>query len=190
MVAFDATPDYLLDQRAAQRAADLLPDARIIALLRDPVQRALSHYNHNLRLGIESRTFEDALEQEAKTIGPDLLQLMSNPSAPIGRNLLKYSYIERGRYGHQLERWMRVFDRRQFLILKSDDLFHNTDETYQRILAFLRLREWRPSEYRNYSYSTIKPQSPAQLSARCRRILEEKLEDDKEKLQKLTGLEL
>jgi hypothetical protein len=57
-IYFEATPDYLLDPRVPQRAKALLPeDFRIIALLRDPVERAYSHYWHNRRLGSERIPF-------------------------------------------------------------------------------------------------------------------------------------
>jgi hypothetical protein len=63
-VVFEATPNYLLDPRCAERAASTLPGARIIVLLRDPVERAFSHYLHNRRLGHESLTFAEAIAQE------------------------------------------------------------------------------------------------------------------------------
>src|SRR5215216_7751234 len=58
----EASPGYLFHPHAPQRVATLLPNVRLIALLRDPVDRALSHYHHELALGRESLSFEEAIE--------------------------------------------------------------------------------------------------------------------------------
>lgn len=184
-LAFDATPDYLLDPRVPRRAAALLPDAKILVLLRDPAERALSHYYHNRRLGTETRSFEDALRSEAKTIGPDLLRLQEEPDTPIGRGLLRYSYVERGRYALQLSRWLDYYDRDRVLVLRSEDFFTNTRREYQRIVSFMGLKEWYPKEFRNYSYSTHRTPPKEEVPLEARRIIEEKLVDDQERLDRL-----
>src|SRR5690606_6491994 len=61
---FEASPDYLLHPRAAARAAKLVPEAKIIVMLRNPVDRAFSHYQHMFRLGLETLPFEEAIVQE------------------------------------------------------------------------------------------------------------------------------
>lgn len=186
-LAFDATPDYLLDPRVPGRASALLPHARILVMLRDPCERAFSHYKHNLRLGLENRPFDVALKQEAETIGPDLVRLQTHDSEPIGRHLLRYSYCERGRYAHQLKRWMAEFDRSRFLILKSEDFFEHPGAVYSEILSFLNLREWQPREYRNFSYAQEQQPRESAIPADCRSLIEGKLREDQIELEALLG---
>ena len=67
-VSGEAYPYYLYCPRVASRAAAVLPDARLIAVLRDPVERAYSEYRHKVRQGLEDLTFEDALRAEPARI--------------------------------------------------------------------------------------------------------------------------
>lgn len=184
-VAFDATPDYLLDPRSPRRAAALLPDAKILALLRDPAERALSHYYHNRRLGMENRSFEQALRSEAETIGPDVVKLKAEPESPIGKGLLRYSYVGRGRYGEQLARWLDYFERDRFLVLRSEDFFSNTRRQFGRIQSFMDLLEWYPKEFKNYSYSTNQAPPKAEVPHEARKIIGEALEEDQVRLDSL-----
>jgi len=170
LVYFEATPDYLLDPRAAGRAVDLLPDLKVIVLLRDPVDRAYSHYWHNRRLGTESLSFREALEREESRIGPALRLVESEPEVPAPKSLLRYSYVERGRYATQLRRWSNLLDKNRMLILRSERVFYDTDATFQEILRFLGLEEWRPDAYRNYSYDSSRPVPPP-MPADCRDFL-------------------
>lgn len=190
IVAFDATPDYLLDPRVPQRAHEMIANARIVILLRDPAERALSHYQHNRRLGLEHLTFEEALRLESKRIAPDLCKLDLQPSMPIGKNLLKYSYVERGRYAQQIERWMSIFDRSQFLILRSEDFFCETDAVFQRILAFLGLKEWHPAKYENHSYFSDQRPPNEEVPSRSKEMIEHKLREDRGRLRELIGFDL
>jgi hypothetical protein len=67
----EASPSYLSDVLAPVRAAATLPDARFVALLREPTARAISHYHHNRALGVEPLSFEEALDAEPERLGDD-----------------------------------------------------------------------------------------------------------------------
>lgn len=150
-VTFEATPDYLFDPRAPQRAHDLVPGARIIILLREPGDRAISHYHHNERLGHEPLDLETALRSEKERVAGEMERTLAEPGyRAIG--LRRFSYVGRGRYAEQIERWTQLYPSEQVLILKSEDLFGDTAATFARILEFLDLPGWQPPEFRNYSY--------------------------------------
>ena len=142
---FEATPDYLFHPLAAERAAATVPDARLVVLLRNPVDRAWSHYQHMVRLGYESLGFADALDAEGERCGADFDQLMVEP----GHNpkaLLRFSYVARGHYAKQLSRWFAHYPRERFLILRSEDVFADPAKEYGRIFDFLELPRWhRPA---------------------------------------------
>ena len=67
-VTIDASPYYLPHPLVPARAAQLVPEAKLVAVLRDPVDRALSHYHHEVRAGRESLSFADAIDQEAERL--------------------------------------------------------------------------------------------------------------------------
>ena len=78
---FEASPYYLYHPCAPARAASVLPKAKLVALLRDPVSRAWSHYHHNLRLGLESLTFADAIAAEPERLAGEAERLQADPTA-------------------------------------------------------------------------------------------------------------
>ena len=150
VASFEATPDYLFHPLAPERAAQLVPDARLIALLRDPVERAYSHYRHMVRLGFEDLSFDEAIGREEERTTPDRARLRSDPLVHPAR-LLRYSYAARGAYAEQLERWFAHFPREQVLVVRSEDFFDRPAVAFAEILDFLELPAWRPGAFPNYS---------------------------------------
>jgi hypothetical protein len=116
----EATPYYLFDPPVAKRMAEIVPNARLIALLRNPVDRAYSHYQMQVKRGTEPKTFEAAIEQQNS------------------------SYVSRGIYVDQLLRWFEFFSKEQMLILKSEDFFERPIDTLKLVLTFLDLPDWQP----------------------------------------------
>jgi hypothetical protein len=136
----EATPDYIFDPRVPARIAAHRPDAKLIVLLRDPVQRAFSHYRHNVKNGNESRSFEDALRNEIDVLERRLRECGSEEErARIMFEERRWFYLARGRYHEQLRHWLHHFPRDQMLILRSEDLFRNAADTFGQVLAFLDL---------------------------------------------------
>jgi hypothetical protein len=121
----DATPSYLGDPTAAGAIAGKSPDARILISLRDPVERAYSHYRHSCRLGRESRPFLTAVEAEIK-----------GELDPRARG----SYVARGLYAEQVARYLEVFGDRVH-VLFFDDLVQQPRAAVVAILRFLQLDE-------------------------------------------------
>jgi len=171
-VAFEATPDYLLDPRAAARAARLIPEAKLIVLLRDPVARAFSHHQHMTRLGLETLPFQMAIAQEEARIGEARERIIADESF-VSAEFLHYSYLERGRYAEQLQPWFDSFGRDRILVIKSEDFYVDPASSLDAILEFIGLAPWRPATFANYSYSLAEGR-PTQLDmdASTRSVLE------------------
>lgn len=167
--AFEATPDYMLDPRAPERASDLLPEVRLIALVRNPVDRAYSHYLHNRRLNQEQLSFEDALDAEPERIEGEVARLLEDPSYQA-RSLRRYSYVTRGRYAEQIERWHARFSPDSLLIVHSEALFSSPANGFARVLEFLGLEPWQPRRFENFSYRHFagKPSPSAKPETRQR----------------------
>lgn len=132
----EGTPYDLFHPRAAQRAAAVIPSAQFIVLLRDPIERAYSHYQHCVRLGIEPLSFEDALAAESKRLGSEASRLMNDPAA-VSDYHRHYSYIARGHYVDQIEHWHQFVDPNQMHIEIAEDLFTTPQPTLERIERFL-----------------------------------------------------
>jgi hypothetical protein len=132
----EASPYYLFHPDVPRRVATSLPRARFVVLLRNPVERAYSHYCHERVLGHEWLSFQEALEAEEERLAGEELRLMRDEdySSFAHRH---YSYFARGCYAAQLRRWLDVFPREQFLVLPSEQLFSDPAATIRRVLGFL-----------------------------------------------------
>jgi hypothetical protein len=177
LLSFEATPYYLFHPLAPERAAHHLSQAKLIAVLRDPVERAYSHFKHSKGRGVEPLDFEAALAAEDGRLAAD----------PEHRSRASriWSYASRGLYDLQLERWLRHFPREQLLVLRSEDLYEHTADTYAEVLAFLDAADVRLTD--RAAYAGTPPADP--LPADLRRRLEERFRPHNERLATLLGWE-
>jgi hypothetical protein len=134
----EASPYYLFHPLAPQRARAVAPDARLIALLRNPVRRAVSHYYHEVGNGVEELPLAQALEREPERLAGEAERIAAEPgySSFAHRH---FSYQARGDYLVQLEAWLAAFPREQLLVLNSERLFGAPDEEMRRVYDFLDL---------------------------------------------------
>jgi hypothetical protein len=139
----EASPSYLFHPHAARRILAVTPRAKFIALLRNPVERAYSHFHHEVRLGFEHLSFEEAVQQEpARTAGEfDRLSLDETYTSAA---LMHFSYLARGRYLEQLQAWHRYIPREQVLVLSSEHFQTDRLATMRQVGAFLGLADWKP----------------------------------------------
>jgi hypothetical protein len=138
LITGEASPNYLFHPLAAVRARATVPEAKIIVLLRNPIDRAYSHYRDMTKLGLEPLSFEDAIEEEPARLKGEVEKMLADPSY-FGATYDRYSYLARGRYVDQLPAWTEAFPPQQVLILPSEDLYTNPGRVYRRVLDFLGL---------------------------------------------------
>ncbi|AHY47992.1 Sulfotransferase domain [Rubrobacter radiotolerans] len=142
VVTGEGSPYYLTHPHAARRMAKLVPGAKLIALLREPVSRAYSHYQHEVRRFREPLdTFEEGIAAEEGRLSGEL-EAMQRRENYISANHAHFSYLSRGIYVDQLKHYEKFFSRDQMLVLKSEDLFENTQELLGNVLDFLELPPW------------------------------------------------
>jgi len=139
-VVGESTPYYLFHPAAPRRAAAILPNVRAIAILRDPVERAWSHYRHERRLGIETLSFEEAIDAEPDRTRGELERVRGARWARSD-SLRHFSYQARGRYAEQLPRWFDAIGRERVLVLFFETLVAQPGETMERIASFLGLSD-------------------------------------------------
>lgn len=123
----EATPGYMYGEEVIDRMTRTLPQARFIAILRDPVDRAYSHYWHNVRRGRERLTFEQALAAEPQVLDG------SDP----GRPRIHFAYLDRSRYLVQLRAIEDRVGRERMMVLDNDDLRHRRAETLRGVWTFV-----------------------------------------------------
>jgi hypothetical protein len=140
-ISGEGSPYYMFHPHAPRRMAEVVPRARLIVLLRDPVKRAYSHYNHVVRTGGEPLSFVDAIKMEKERLDGEAAKMISDERYR-SRNHRRHSYITRGYYIEQLTELAKYFSRQQIMVVKSEDLFERTQESYARILQFLELEPW------------------------------------------------
>jgi hypothetical protein len=167
----EASPSYLFHPLAPQRVASMLPDARLIALLRNPVDRAFSHYQHEVALGREPLSFEDAIDREEERMRGEVDRMLRDPSY-FSHAWWNYTYVARGRYAEQLERWFARFPRERLLVLFTEELAADTAGTYRRVLDFLGAGAHDLESYPRI-FEREYEQMPPQTRARLERLFEE-----------------
>jgi hypothetical protein len=116
----------------------VLPRARLIVLLRDPVARAWSHYWHERTRGYEWRSPGAALEREPMRLAGEEERLLADQRYRSHAHR-HFSYLGRSRYAAQLERWFAHFPREQVLVVRSEDLFSSPATIVTTVLRFLGL---------------------------------------------------
>lgn len=133
----EITPYYVFHPMVPERVRALLPRVRLILLLRDPVERALSQLFHSRRLGFETLPAEQALAAECERLaGADAV--LAQPDG-LHQSHQEHSYLSRSRYELQLPRWRAAFAPEQLLVLRSEDLFDAPAAVWTRLQAFLQL---------------------------------------------------
>ena len=135
-IAIEATPRYMLHPTAPERIASALPDVRLIVLLRNPVERAISHYFHEKKRGREPLGLLEALDAETERIG-----LRDDGSYPIDREeWIHASYVLRGMYADQIERLFASIDPDRILVLESNRMFAEPGRTLRQAFEFSGVR--------------------------------------------------
>jgi len=165
-VTGEASPYYLFHPCAPQRAGQVVPNAKLIVLLRNPIDRAYSHYQHAVRYGYESLSFEQALQAETDRLRDEAEKMMRDPRY-ASFNHRHFSYLSRGLYVEQLRRWELRFHRGQMLVLRSEDLYDEPNSAFRRVTNFIGVSEWQPEhivKHNSSSYPSLDPAVRSRLA--------------------------
>lgn len=128
-VAGDCTPSYLYWKPAAERIRQYNPAIKLLALLRNPIDRAFAHWNMQRFKGREPLAFLDAIKEETNRIAP-----------PLSIESRRFSYVDRGFYTEQLEQFLKLFPREQLKIIKFEEFRDHQLETMNAIFHFLGVK--------------------------------------------------
>lgn len=135
----EATPIYLYWPGSLERIAAYNPHVQLIVMLRDPVERAWSHWRMEFSRGAETQPFSWCIREGRQRLFD---------AEPWGVHR-EFSYVERGFYGEQIERLFSIFRREQVLILRANDLRDDPTDALARVNGFLGLPAPGPVEHRD-----------------------------------------
>jgi Sulfotransferase domain len=156
---FEASGYYFYHPFALERLARDLPDVKLVALMREPTERAFSAYKHEHARGFETESFERALELEDERLSGEIEKMRDDP-AYESLSHRHHSYRHRGNYAEQLERVFKLFPREQVHIIGSEAFFREPAAQYQPLLAFLGLRPFQPASFGQYNGHRSEPMPP------------------------------
>jgi hypothetical protein len=180
-VTGESTPYYLFHPLVPERVARDLPEAKLIVLLRDPIDRAYSHHNHESSSGYETLPFEEAISAEAGRLRGEEERIVAEPGYRSYSHQ-HHSYLARSRYADQLERWLRHFDRDRLLIVAAEDLFSSPRDTVVAAQRFIGLEPAPPADLSARNIRSYAPIPPA-----LRERLQDELASDNRRLYEIAG---
>lgn len=186
----EASPDYLFHPHAASRMAEVVPQARLIMLLRNPVDRAYSNYHKEVRRGRETLGFEEAIEAEEARLRGEMDKRLEDEHYASFDLRYYFSYLSRGIYVDQLLRWSKFYSEEQMLVLKSEDFYERTIDTLKLIQDFLHLPEWQPEPSMLLKGQIKRQNRYPQMNPATRQQLEEFFEPHNRRLYEYLGMDL
>ncbi|WP_285705999.1 sulfotransferase [Microtetraspora sp. NBRC 16547] len=182
VLAGEGSPYYLHHPLAARRARQDVPGARILLILRDPVERTFSHYRERVRSGVENLPFEEALAMEAERTAGEERRLISDPTYRSYAHE-QQSYVAQSEYDVALRRWFEHFPADRFHVIGSEEFYRDQQRACDEVADFLGL----PHAPLPDAGKVWNPAPKAELSASTRRRLVEHFAPHNAALEKLLG---
>jgi hypothetical protein len=180
-MAFEASGYYLYHPFALQRIAGDLPAIKLVAMLRNPVERAFSAYKHEYARGFEQESFERALALEDERLAGEVDRMRGDPAYESFSHR-HHSYRHRGQYAEQLERALALIPAERVHVIQSEAFFRQPAEEYRRLVAFLELRPFEPADFGQHNSRQGAPMDP-----KTRRKLEEHYAPHDQRLARMLG---
>ena len=170
----------IFDAKTAVRAQ--FPNTKLIALVRDPVGKAISHFHHDVKIGCEHRSYEQALTRE--------LDVLEGIKQPLHDSEYYWKtergYVWLGMYVYFLENWLTAFPREQLLVIPSEDLYGKPAETLTKVFQFLGLPDHRLAKYDVHLQGNYEKKADDPMRERLKRFFA----PHNERLEQLLGRQL
>jgi hypothetical protein len=138
-VVGEASPYYMFHPLAPERVAATIPAAKVIMLLRDPVDRAYSNFRERRGSDAEDlASFVEALDAEEPRLAGEVERILRDPGY-YSYHHDNHTYLARGRYDEQVRRWLQHHDRERLFIARSEDMYDDPAAFFARVEDFLGL---------------------------------------------------
>lgn len=140
----EASPYYLFHPLVPARVAKHLPKVKLIVMLRNPVDRAYSHFWHEKKYKTEPlNSFEEAIAKEPERTSDEEQKLINNQITQ-SKPYRSFTYVARGMYFQQISRWLRYYRLKQMYFIKSENFFENPENELVELYRFLGIRKIMP----------------------------------------------
>ena len=170
------TPFYFWSKNARIRIKEKFPKIKLIVLLRNPVDRAYSNYNLGVRGGSEHLSFEESIKKEIFL----LEQNNDIQSDGIEKYTRPRSYISKGLYYNQIKKWFELFSKEQILVINTENLLENPEQTLEKVFKFLELSNEKIKNIQNRKRVNYQP-----MNANTRKYLIDFFKPHNEKLYRI-----
>jgi hypothetical protein len=174
----EATPIYLYWPNSLERIAAYNRDMRLVLIFRDPIERAWSHWKMEYARGAETHPFAWCVREGRSRVATD-------PNAPGFHRV--FSYIERGLYGAQIERLLRLFPHEQVLFLRSDELRTQPERILRKVCDFLNAPHFARVEAKESHLAKVIDYG-VEITDEDRTYLKSVFADDQRIFSKLSGI--
>ncbi len=152
VITGEASPNYLFDPRVPKRISMLIPNTKLILLLRNPVYRTYSNYNYNVKNNKENKSFRDSIKNEKKFLDDNLKGEFTYENYKNFENGPYRPYLMKSIYIKQIKNWTRYFPKNQILIIKSEDLFLKPQYVLAKVFNFLNIPNYQTKKFKLYNY--------------------------------------
>ena len=150
----EATPNYLRFPQVASRIKDTFPQTKIIILLRNPVDRAISWHYHKLNAGLTNVDLKTAIATEIEKLATTTEAEIINTGYGDPDNIMSSLYI------YKIKPWIELLGREQFLILKSEEFYSNPLQVMSDVFQFLNLPDCPLNNYPKVNAGSYQPTDP------------------------------
>jgi tetratricopeptide (TPR) repeat protein len=178
LITGEASP-CLAEYGVWNRVFQWLPDIKLIAILRNPIERAFSHYNHSIRWHSQYHDFESSILEDLQD---EQIKSDSLDAATVNQ-IVRSDYLKLGLYVYSLKEWMNLFPRENFLILQSESFYANPVSTMSRVFEFLELPDRPLSNYEHTNKGEYTALDPS-----LRQALNKYFQPHNQKLEDLLGI--
>lgn len=158
-VAFECSGYYLFHPLAASRIARDIPDVHVVALVRDPVARAMSAHRHEVARGFDTLGFDEAIAAEPIRTAGETRRLVLHPDHRSFAHR-HHAYLQRGEYAHQVRRFIDALGRTQVHVVDADDFFTDTRRKFLQLQQVLGLTAWVPPHVEAWNARPGPPPDP------------------------------
>ena len=182
LIVGEQTATYLFHPLVPKRIHATMPNVKLIVILRNPVDRAYSNYQHQVKEGIEKRTFEDAIKSELKRIEISKKEPEYKINNDDFNNHVIFSYLRHGIYVDFIKAWMEFFTKDQFLILPTYELDNNHVKFLKQVFNYLNVPNFKIKSLERQNVGEYK-----KLDKSTRQFLIDYYRSHNERLFKLLG---
>lgn len=181
----EASTGYIMKPHSLRRIQRTLPGVKVLLMLRNPVDRAYSHYQHTLRIRRETLPFEEAIGREEERIGSAWKRMLEEDDY-YNLEIAFYGYLRTGMYADQVRVLQTLFPKERTLIMRTEDFNADPASAVRRVVAFLGLPAWAPERFERHNKGSYE----TKLEPRVRERLVEYFRPHNERLSSYLGIGL